>query len=703
MNARVSCPSCLKPFDVDASMEGEQGLCPACGTRFTIERPVPVVAQAVAAAGAEAAAGPSRKGWITLAGLGLAGYAAAVFYCFRFLPRTEGFHAPAWVEVVGNFHPLVLHLPIGLVLGVVFLEVMGGKKRTFTAAVTALLWLAFLTAAPAAVAGYFSGHGSDSDTLRWHMWSGLAIPLLTGITLLTKLIHETRPTMATGIYRAPLLLSAATLFIAGHFGGSLTHGDVITPALNLLRPEAKGSPVVTGDPAEMTVYEAAIAPMMAKACTGCHGEKKQKGDLQLHTLEVMLKAGESGMASVQPGKSAESESLKRILLPKDHEDHMPPEEKTQLSEDEVAVLKWWVDAGAKADVKVKDSGLNDPLKTTLTSVIAALAAAPAAEAAPAPAPAPTPQAAPAPAPQGGAAAAPAVDPAVAALEKELGVTILPVAQNDPALTFNCVNVADKFGDAELAKFAPLAERMVEMNLARSKVTDAGLAVLGGMKNLKRLHLQNTAVTDAGVDAMVSVAGLEYLNLFGTKVTDASMPKLEKLANLKRLFVWQTGVTKPAAEALHQKLPAIVINLGWDNEVRTAMAPPPPPAAPAAPAAPKPMDPEAPLYAGLIQPIFERTCTGCHGADKQKGKLAMHNFEVLMKGGDSGEAAVVAGKSADSLILKRIALGADEDEHMPPKDKEQPSEKEIKILKWWIDGGAKTDVKIKDAGLPDDLK
>jgi hypothetical protein len=106
---------------------------------------------------------------------------------------------------------------------------------------------------------------------------------------------------------------------------------------------------------------------------------------------------------------------------------------------------------------------------------------------------------------------------------------------------------------------------------------------------------------------------------------------------------------------------------------------------------------------LIQPIFERTCTGCHGADKQKGKLAMHNFEVLMKGGDSGEAAVVAGKSADSLIVKRIALPADEDEHMPPKDKEQPSEKEIKILKWWIDGGAKTDVKIKDAGLPDDLK
>lgn len=697
MTFRVYCPSCRTPFDVDESLAGEKGLCPSCQTSFRIELPAERQAHALspAPAGSPTESGiPFLRGQIALAALGLASYAGAVFALFRFLPRDKAFKAPEWVPVLGNFHPLILHLPIGLILGAVVLDALSGKARRHSGAVTALLWISFLTAAPAAISGYLSGHDSDSETLRWHMWSGLAIPFLAGLSLLTKLIHESKPTMATGIYRAPLFLSAASLFIAGHFGGSLTHGDVITPALDLIRGEKDSSFVTTAEAADKTVYEAAIAPLMAKTCTGCHGEQKQKGDLQLHTLEAMLKAGESGMTSFVPGKPDESESLKRILLPKDHEDHMPPEEKTQLSDDEVAILKWWVEAGAKGDLKVKDSGLNDPLKTTLTSVITALASAPAPQAA-APAPAPAPQAQ-APAPAG-------PDPAVAALEKELGITILPLAQNDPGLSFNCVNVADKFGDAELAKFAPIAERLAELNLARSKVTDAGLAALGSMKNLRKLHLQNTAITDAGIDAIAAVQGLEYLNLFNTKVTDAALPKLEKLANLKKLYVWQTGVTKPAAEALHQKLPAITINLGWDNEVKTAQAPPPPPAAPTAAPEPKPLDPEAPLYAGLIQPIFERTCTACHGADKQKGKLAMHNFEVLMKGGDSGEAAVVSGKSADSLIIKRIALPPTEDEHMPPEDKPQPSEKEIKILKWWIDGGAKTDVKIKDAGLPDDLK
>ena len=195
----------------------------------------------------------------------------------------------------------------------------------------------------------------------------------------------------------------------------------------------------------------------------------------------------------------------------------------------------------------------------------------------------------------------------------------------------------------------------------------------------------------------------YLNLVGTKVSDAAMPKFEKVAGLKKLYVWQTGVTKPAAEALHGKLPGITINLGWDNEVKTAQAPPPAPAPAPTTVAAGAMDPEKPVYAGLVEPIIAAKCTSCHGDKKQKGKLAMHTLELLMKGGDSGEKTVVPGKSAESLIFKRISLPKDDDDHMPPSDKDQLSEKEIKILKWWIDGGLKNDVKIKDAGLPDDLK
>lgn len=506
------------------------------------------------------------------------------------------------------------------------------------------------------------------------------------------LIPDPKSTMTTGIQRTPFFVSAAAILIAGHLGGGLSRGFDIPGQIKDLFNEA--TPVANVPVEEQTVYNAVILPFVTAKCTSCHGEKKQKGKLRMDSLEAMLKGGDSKTPSFIPGKSAESESIKRTGLPPDDDDHMPPKDKPQPSADELEVLKWWIDAGAKGDVKIKDAGLADPLKAKV------LALAQAAAAAPPPAPAP-----PAPAPVPKAEGPAPVDPKITALEKELGITLLPLAQNDPGLTFNCVNVADKFGDAELAKFAPIADRLVDLNLSRSKVTDAGLASVAAMKNLKRLNLANTAVTDAGADHIAALTALDYLNLVNTKVTDAAMPKFEKIPVLKKLFVWQTGVTKPAAEALHQKLPAITINLGWDSEVKTAVvaAPPPPPAAPAPVAVIPPVDPEKPLYAGLVEPIIAARCTGCHGEKKQKGKLQMHTLELLLKGGDSGEKTIVPGKSAESLIVKRLSLPDSEDEHMPPKDKTQLTEKEIKTIKWWIDNGAKTDVKVKDAGLPADLK
>ncbi len=302
------------------------------------------------------------------------------------------------------------------------------------------------------------------------------------------------------------------------------------------------------------------------------------------------------------------------------------------------------------------------------------------------------------------------DDKVLAVEKEVGSPILQVAQTAPGLVFNVVNVADKFDDAMLSKFAPIAEKMEDMNLSRSKVTDAGVSHLAGMKNLVRLRLDGTGITDAALDQIAGLQKLEYLNLYGTKITDAGLAKLEKLTQLKSLYIWQTGATKPAAEALHAKLPKTVINLGWDNVVGQ---PAPAPAAAMASGDKKPAeagspvdakkaDPEATVYAAIIQPIFNRTCVACHGEEKKKGKLQMHTFEAVMKNGDSGEAAIVAGKHGESLLVKRMLLPKDNDEHMPPEDKPQPSDGELGLLKWWIDAGAKTDVKVKDAGIPADL-
>ena len=120
------------------------------------------------------------------------------------------------------------------------------------------------------------------------------------------------------------------------------------------------------------------------------------------------------------------------------------------------------------------------------------------------------------------------------------------------------------------------------------------------------------------------------------------------------------------------------------------------------AAPAPLDPEAAFFAAAIQPVFNRTCTACHGAEKQKAEMRLDSYEAVIKGGDTGS-PIVAGKPDESLMIKRLSLPLDDDDHMPPKDKPQPTEKEIKLLKFWIAQGADQNKKVKELTLPDELK
>ena len=71
----------------------------------------------------------------------------------------------------------------------------------------------------------------------------------------------------------------------------------------------------------------------------------------------MLKGGQSGPVIV-PGQAAQSELLRRVRLPLDDQDHMPPEGKPQPAPEDLALLEWWVEAGAPGDKRVDQ--LNPP-------------------------------------------------------------------------------------------------------------------------------------------------------------------------------------------------------------------------------------------------------------------------------------------------------------------------------------------------------
>ncbi len=104
-------------------------------------------------------------------------------------------------------------------------------------------------------------------------------------------------------------------------------------------------PVVAGP--EQISFSKDVAPILLKRCLGCHGPNEPKGQYRLHNYDVLLKAGESGEASVTPGKPDKSE-LYRLISSTDADERMP-REGDPLTSEQVALVKRWIEQAAPFD------------------------------------------------------------------------------------------------------------------------------------------------------------------------------------------------------------------------------------------------------------------------------------------------------------------------------------------------------------------
>src|SRR2546423_8127244 len=96
-------------------------------------------------------------------------------------------------------------------------------------------------------------------------------------------------------------------------------------------------------------FDRDVRPILSNTCFTCHGpdDQKRKAKLRLDLREAALKPAKSGALAIVPGKTNESELVKRITLPENDDDHMPPpDSKKHLTPRQVAVLTRWVAEGA---------------------------------------------------------------------------------------------------------------------------------------------------------------------------------------------------------------------------------------------------------------------------------------------------------------------------------------------------------------------
>ncbi len=475
-----------------------------------------------------------------------------------------------WALFFGRFHPLLVHLPIGFLLVAVFLEVLRyfGKSTFSQVVIRQILLISAISATLACGAGYLLSldGGYNDEILEEHKWQGIWLAVLcwVGWLSLNNWFNNKIP-FANILYVPSLVFSTVMMFVAGHHGGNLTHGETYLtdntpqPIRGWIGMAPKEEKVAEGEIKKLAnvdeamIFQDVIKPIIKNKCEQCHNSTKMKGDLRMDTIELLKKGGEHGAIFIG-GKSEESNMMKRMLLPESDDEHMPPKGKNQPTENEIALIRWWIDNGSPFEKKVKELNPNDAIKPILVALGSGAAAS-------------------------GIAASNTVkqdkfdvedklltqNPSVASASliedlKKTGALVLPFSQNNNYLEISFINNRN-FSDKDASALSKIPEQTLWLRLSDTQITDKTIDEVVKLKNLTRLHLENTKISDASLSKLSALQNLEYINLIGTKITDAGLRQLANCKNLKKVYLWQSKATQAGANELKKVLPNAIIDLG----------------------------------------------------------------------------------------------------------------------------------------------
>ncbi|AQG80726.1 c-type cytochrome domain-containing protein [Spirosoma montaniterrae] len=472
-------------------------------------------------------------------------------------------------DLLGRFHPLLVHLPIGILLFAAGLMAYGYLKKIDTTAAVSVAWGAGAVSAVLACAtGWLLAQSGDyeTDLVQKHQWLGLLTAGMAAVTYLMKQ-HRWLPALAT----------VGLLSTAGHYGGNLTHGEdylfpqktrmaETDPAPQSVLPAKTVVSTNLADSGHTAVkplirrtfpYRDQIVPILKTNCYSCHSARKKKGGLRLDSEEYIRQGGKNGRVLVA-GRPAQSKLFTYLLLPEDDERHMPPTGKRQPGPQQIAVIQQWIQQGA--------------IFTEQTEVIQPAMSAPAAALADA-----APDALPdsiqltttaaqtklqAVGRESALLARPVDEPDQAVLTKLTGqqVRVSKLAAGANYLSVNFVNVK-AFTPQLLTELAGVGEQVIHLRLSGQPVSDADLNQLRVLKHLTRLNVENTRITDAGLQVLPALPNLEQLNLYGTAITDAGLDQLLRCPNLSVLYLWQTQTTPEGIQRLQKARPKLMIETG----------------------------------------------------------------------------------------------------------------------------------------------
>ncbi len=438
-------------------------------------------------------------------------------------------------EILGRFHPLIVHMPVGMLILAFLIELASKTSRyaQLRSALPFVLQVTVLTSLFAFLTGWIMPKEGDFDEqlISLHLWSAASMTITS--ILLCYLVYQ-KQGIGRKLYFPTFVVAMILLTVTGHFGGSLTHGEG-----HLTKPLTKKTKVIVTDVNQLAIYPDLIVPILKKKCYSCHNEGKKKGELIMTTITDLMTGGTQGPIIVS-GDVSNSTLIQRVHLPEDDEEHMPPKGKAQLTNNEVKLIEWWISNGADPASKVADIEQGQEIKEILkgyeqgTSQLdgSKLDIIPAAE--------------------------------IAALAEQ-HITVVPESKSSP-FAFAGFQRDTMIASSKLKKLKNYAENITEIDLSFTNMNDDMMSQLRRYKNLQKLKLQNTQVSSEGLRHLEELQHLTLINLYGTQVDDKAFSYLKKIPALTSIYLWQSKVTDQGVEAFREEKPLIQVSYKIDQSL-----------------------------------------------------------------------------------------------------------------------------------------
>jgi uncharacterized membrane protein len=430
-------------------------------------------------------------------------------------------------EFIGRFHPLLVHLPIGiLILSVLLVWIASGRRNISNDAIRFSLGVGAIFATLSCITGYLLSQNGEyeKETVQWHQWMGI------GTAAASIALWRIR----ASLLRWTSVILLMLVIVTGHLGASLTHGSkYLFEALNTKSGKELDLASVKFDSA--TMYYDVIAPILDEHCYSCHGPSKQKGRLRLDNPERIMTGGKDG-AVVRAGNPQESEMVERLRLPRNDDHHMPPKERSQPNDKEIGLISLWIESGAS---------FRKPLKEVLTpdnwkALLASQDDAPISD-------------------------VPQDDPGAPNQEviddlRANGVAIIPVSEDSHYLQASFISVPENISDL-LPRMETISDNIIWLKLGNTELDDNAMQFISRYKNLTRLGLERTKVSDAGLTYLKKLQNLRVLNLSGTQVSMAGLRSVAGMKGLRSLNIYQTLVTSAEYPEVVALFPQAHVEIG----------------------------------------------------------------------------------------------------------------------------------------------